>query len=306
MTNSKKINNGCINIFRFIQLLYDNEAYYDRVVAIYKNEIGSQSVNNLQVVLNKAVNSLKVFGIKVHKEKNKYQLNSSFYTAEYSLDDLKSISLIIKAIENFPNKKVKLAVEEMIKLLILRMSEDCKKKLNSLCSNYQFNFLYKSFKKQIEDCSNLCKSELMFNVKYNNKGEEIQRTGVAKDVIYTAKTAYLLMYDTDSRLNYQIPIPSILSIDPLSSKTKKMVGTQNVSYYLLGRLAHTYKPKENESVYATDLPDKIEVISKSEPINVLLPRLMRYQDKCIIKSPKYVKKLMLDLINETLVQYETD
>lgn len=300
----QKINNGCINIFRFLQLLYDDEAYYDDVVSIYKDDINEKSENNLQVVLNKVINAMKIFGIKVEKVKNKYELKNSLYTANYDVDDLKSISILIKAVENYPNKTIKKQADKILKLFTLRMSSDCLMKLNQLSTNYNFNFFYKPFKQQIEDCQELCKTELLFNIKYLYKGKEVQRQGIAKDVTFTAKTAYLQMYDTDNNLNFEIPIPNILDIKQQNSKNRKMIAPLHTTFYLKGRLAKTYKLKENEQLQEKECTeDKISILSKTEPLDVLLPRLMRYQDNCVVKGPQYVREEMLKMINDTLEQY---
>ena len=81
MTDSKneKINIGCLKIFKLLYLLYQDKAYYKDVVEIFKDEIEEKSPNNIQVILNKNMNALKVFGLKIQKENNKYKLCNSIY-----------------------------------------------------------------------------------------------------------------------------------------------------------------------------------------------------------------------------------
>ena len=74
---SLKLNDGCLKIFRLLNLLYEDKADYNSVVEIFKDDLNEQSTNNIQVVLNKYMNALKVFGIKLKKVKNKYKLQSS-------------------------------------------------------------------------------------------------------------------------------------------------------------------------------------------------------------------------------------
>ena len=103
---SLKLNDGCLKIFRLLNLLYEDKADYSSVVEIFKDDLHEQSTNNIQVVLNKYMNALKVFGIKLKKVKNKYKLQSSLYSMNYTLDDLKSISILIKSVKTFPDEQI--------------------------------------------------------------------------------------------------------------------------------------------------------------------------------------------------------
>ena len=76
MKSSKKLNEGCIKIFKLLTLLYEDKAEYNDVVEIFMDESYDQTPNNLQVNINKYFNTLKIFGIKVKKKKNKYKLLS--------------------------------------------------------------------------------------------------------------------------------------------------------------------------------------------------------------------------------------
>ena len=72
---NKKLNEGCLKIFKFIKLLYEDKAYYKDVTDIFRDEFNSQTNNNIQVCLNKYINALKVFGIKITKHRMLDRLN---------------------------------------------------------------------------------------------------------------------------------------------------------------------------------------------------------------------------------------
>ena len=128
--NNTKLNDGCIKIFKLLILLYEDKADYNSVVEIFKDDLSEQSTNNIQVVLNKYINTLKVFGIKIKKYKNKYTLQSSLYSMGYNIDDLKSISILINSTKNFPDTKITQDLNEFINSLTLRMNNEDKNKLN--------------------------------------------------------------------------------------------------------------------------------------------------------------------------------
>lgn len=308
--NGKKINVGCIKIFQFLQLLYEDEAEYSRVVEIFKDEISSKNAsnsNNIQVVINKYVNALKIFGIKIVKEKNKYKLLSSLYSMKLSSDDIKSISILMTSTENFPDKKSGNSVKEFLNKIELRMNNEDKNTLNSLIknSNYDFSFYYTDFREQINKCLELAEYGRIVNLVYLSKKKEKKIKCRVKEVIFESKTAYLLVYDMVARENVRIALPHIYSIDDSpASSIDVNEPTTTVVFRLKGRLAKTYHYRNGEKV--TQDGDEIVVVTRDEPIDLLLSRLMRYSTSCEIVSPKFIRARMLAMINDTLSNYEQE
>ena len=311
--NSKKLNAGCIKIFQFLQLLYEDEAEYGRVVEIFKDEVSvkNASSNNIQVVINKYVNALKIFGIKITKEKNKYKLLSSLYSMKLSVDDIKSMSILISSTENFPDKKSGSSVKEFLNKIELRMKNEDKNTLNSLIknSNYDFSFYYTDLREQINQCLELAEHNRTINLVYLNKKKEKKIKCNVKEVIFESKTAYLLVYDMVARENLQIALPHILSIDDSpASMMNAADSTTTVVFRLKGRLAKTYNYREGEKCTKEFTKDgeELVVVTRDEPVDLLLSRLMRYSTSCEIVSPKFIKEKMVALINDTLSNYDED
>lgn len=310
--NGKKLNAGCIKIFQFLRLLYDDEAYYSRVVEIFKDEVSSKNEpnsNNIQVVINKYVNALKIFGIKIVKEKNKYKLLSSLYSMELTSDDIKSISILLSSTENFPDKKLGGNVKDFINKIELRMNNEDKNTLNSLVknSNYDFSFYYTDLREQINQCIDLAEHNRIVNLVYINKKKEKQIKCRVKEVIFESKTVYLLVHDTLARENIQIALPNILSIDDTLANTMdtKEYNT-TVVFNLKGRLAKTYQLKPGEDSEPLANGDLKVTTHEGEPLEMLLSRLMRYSTSCEVTYPKFIKDKMIALINDTLSNYEED
>ena len=101
---NKKLNRGCLKIFQLLKLLYEDNADYDSVVKIFKDETEGQSANTIHVNLNKYFNTLKIFGIKIKKENNKFKLLSSLYSMNFTVEDLKAISILASSIDKFPEQ----------------------------------------------------------------------------------------------------------------------------------------------------------------------------------------------------------
>jgi len=311
--NNSKINNGCLNIFRFLKLLYDDKADYCSVYNIFKSDIidddskiqDEKKLNNLiQVIINKYINSLKVFGIKIKKEKHKYKLNSSLYSIEYTLKDIKALSILLSAGNNIPDENLNKDMKNLKENMLLRMNNSDKNTLNSLISDRDFSFFYTDLKAQIKQCKEYCSDNVILNLMYLHRNKEIRIKCKPKEITYDVKTPYLNVYDINKKENIEIALPNILSMEVMPNRTaSKIENTTTVVYKLKGRLAKIYKLKEGEKLGEAG-QDFITVINSGEPFDKLFARLMRYAELCEIISPKYIRAEMINLINETIKLYK--
>ncbi|MBR1424174.1 WYL domain-containing protein [bacterium] len=292
-----------MKIFKMLNLLYEDKAYYEDVVEIFKDEVDEKTVNHLQVVLNKTLNALRVFGIKVKKEGNKFRLDSSIYSIKFTPDDLKSLSILNDSAKNFPDDEVASDLKEVIHNILLRMDSDDRTAFDNYNSNYDFSFYHASLKKQIEECKKYCKQNHPLDIVYKNKGKEIRVKCSPKDVIYDSKMAYLEVCETIKNEKIIIALNNILSMMPLPCSSSPKEATSTVVYKLKNRLAKSYKPKDNEYIRDYNEDGSIIVVNKGEAFDQLLDRLMRYSYSCEIINPKTLRNRMIELINETLDNY---
>ena len=305
MTNPKneKINIGCLKIFKLLVLLYKDEAYYKDVVEIFKDELEEKSTNNIQVILNKNINVLRVFGIKIRKIKDKYKLCSNLYSMDFADEDIKAINLLINSVKNFPNKETQDNINTLVNDIMLRMSDANKIKLASLQDKYDFSFCYSSTKEQINKAEKLCKDHLYVSLIYikNNKNHECR--GEAKELIFGSKNVSIVIADIIKNEKYIIPLANIIQLKESPSITTNKELTTTVVYKLKNRLAKTYKIKSNEYSQGFDSEGSQTIVCKNEPFEQLLKRLMRYSYNCEIISPKFLREQMKELINEALNRY---
>lgn len=305
MAGKKKLHDSCLKIFQFIRLLYEDKAYYDDVVAIFKDEINEQSANNIQVTLNKYINTLKIFGMKIVKRNKKYELLNGLYFMDFTNDDLKSLSLLITSITNFPEENVASSVQSVTKEIQMRMNGEDKIALNNLNSKSKYNlsFYFSNIKDQIKQCESLCKSNLQAEITYQLNGKNFHCICNPIEVIYDSKTAYLKAYDTTKRQNLEIPIGNIIELQESHGIVKPIEISTTVVYRLSGRLAKTYRLKENEYSEGNDNDGYYTIINKNEPYDKLIKRLMRYGANCEIISPKFIREQMLQYIKDSINNY---
>lgn len=307
MANSnEKLNNGCLKIFKFLNLLYEDKAYYEDVINIFKDDINEQSDNNLQVVLNKHINTLRVFGMKISKQNNKYTLENSIFSMPLTNEDLKSISILSKAIENFPDEISKKNVDEFIKTIIKRINNDDKYTLTNYTNNYNFPFYYKDIKEQIEHCKTICKNKCLIEITYKKNKKILKTKCQPNELIYDTKTVYLSVYDTQKHNTLKIPIQNILNITEFHSRNLDKTICTTVVFRLKGKLAKVYRIRPHEYLRDNEPDGSIIIVNQDEPFDELITRLMRYRNLCEIISPKFMRDKMVETINETLEKYKEE
>lgn len=302
---NKKLNDGCLKIFKFIKLLYEDKANYKDVTDIFRDEFESQSNNNIQVCLNKYINTLKIFGIKIVKQKGKYKLLSSLYSMNFTIDDMKAMSLLLNSVQQLTDGNFALKISEFMDALEFRMNSEAKNIFNNLTnsSEYDFSFYYKDTKNQISECEKLCEQSHMVKLVYLYNGEEISLSCYPKEVIYDSKNAYLRVFDTRKNESQDIPVNKILSAQMTPKRFGQAHIAPTVVYKLKNRLAKTYKLKENEYFRDYDADGNLVVVNSNEPKDKLFKRLMRYSYDCEIVSPKYLRRQMRELIDKTIENY---
>ncbi len=305
-----KINDSSLKLFEFLKLLYEKNADYDNVINILKDDLkAGQTTNTIQVVLNKYINTLKVFGMNIIKENKKFKLLSSIYTMKFSLDDLKSINILSSTIKEFPDETLTEGVSEFLDNVTFRMNKEDKISYDNInqTHNYNFSFKYLELKEQIKQCQELCKNNQTLNIVYLKGTKEIHTKCTPKELIYDSKNVYFKLYDTQKKQNIEVSLFKILRIEVQPQIAKPNEMTHTVVYRLSGRLAKTYKLKpENEQMAAESPEGTLTVINRNESTNKLFQRLMRYGSNCEIISPKYAREEFKELINKTLNNYEEE
>jgi len=305
LKNSKiKLNSGCIKIFKFLSLLYEDKADYDAVCNIFKEDV-NQTDNNIQVVLNKYMNALKVFGIKIVKKKNKFVMESSLYSIPFELEDLKSINLLCDTCAAFPNSDAVDNLRKFLNNITIRMNKEDKAKMDAVFNNHDFSFYYSDLKTQIEQCEKVCKEHYIVDVVYIKNNKEHKSRCNPKEVVYDFRQAYLVAYDTQKNEKLEIPLHNIMSFVEQPQKSNPSELSTTVVFKLKGPLAKNYKLKENEYTLNFEKDGSQIVVNKDEPFEKLLSRLMRYGKNCEIISPKFLRNEMISMIDKMLNNYDS-
>lgn len=287
-------------------MLYEGEVDFKTVIDHFSDG-NYDGTSNTHVTLNKYLNALTIFGIKVKKKNNKYRMLSSLYKIKFTLEDLKSIALLKEAAEYMPDGKNKENLEKLISSIEIRYDEGAQSlaEIEDNTKNLHLDFAQAEMIEQIQKCEKYCqdnqKLEIIFT---NDKGEEINLLCSPLEQIYQKRKVGLKVLGNNGTRIYEIPFENIRSVKqlPLSASTQSIPTT--VVYKIKNRLAQNYKIRDWERCEKIEYDGSHIIVNKNEDLDQLLKRLMRYGRECEIISPKFLKEEMIERINETLSNYQ--
>lgn len=293
-------------MFQFLKLLTQGPVDFNVVLDIFSDET-TEGKSNPHVALNKYLNTLKIFGIKVQKKQNKYYLLSSPYKINLNADDLTSLNIIKNTLELLPNGKHKKNIETFIKNLEIRFSEETQataKAINST-QNLDYTFNFSELKEQIKQCEEYCQQNHKLEITYTDiKGKLNHIICSPVELKYQKRKICICVNIQNEGRIVEIPIDNIKSINQLPSTNNNQITTTTITFKLKNRLAQNYKLREWERIEKFEPNGDIIVVNKNEDQDLLLRRLMRYGNSCVILYPKFIKERMLELINKTLENYK--
>lgn len=301
---SEKYNDSCIKLFEFIKMLYNDTAEFKKVIDLFSDG-KYDGTSNTHVTLNKYLNALKIFGIRVKKIKHKYKMLSPLYKISFNNEDLRSINKLKDAESLLPEGLTKQNFDNFINELEIRYDENTQnlKRNSENLKNLNFDFYYSSPEEQIKLCEKYCQDNMKLEIIYNDD-EEINIICSPIETVYLKRRIYLKVLGNSGSRIYEIPLDNIKSIKQLPSSSGTASIPSTVVYRIKNRLAKNYKMKEWEHLDKIESDGNKIIINKNEDFNILLKRLMKYGTECELISPRFLREEMINLINKTLSNYQ--
>ncbi len=300
----EKYNDSCVKMFQFLQMLTEDRADYDSVIELFSNS--KEGKNNPNVTLNKYLNTLKIFGLKIKKHNKKYHLLNPLFKLDLTKHELETIKLLTEFMEVFPNGKNKKNFTGLLEKVSALIPDSEKSKIQTTESDtdYSFKFYFSEYKKLLEECEQYCIEKQQLKISYRNEeNNENTITATPQEVKYFKRKICFSVFNTSTREICDIPINEITKIIQLPTKSGEAYLSMTVVFKLKSRLAKTYKLKDGETSKGYDEAGHLIIVNKNEDHGELLKRLMRYGTECEVISPKSFKIKMKNLIRNTLENY---
>ena len=301
-----KFNDSCVKMFNLLGLLSNGTADFADVIELFRDDEGKLTQKS-NVTLNKYMNTLKIFGIEVKKNKNKYYLMKMPFSINLDEDGLYAVALMNSAMSYMPNGKNKTSIKQFINNLQKRYDYSTKKLdlVVSQMRNYDLSFYFTKFEKQIEKCEQYCQDGLKLDIKYYSKMDDTDYDilCVPLEVKYQKDNVCFCVYCPLKGQILDLPMGAIKHIKQLSSKADGSKYCTTVVFKIKGDLIKRYKLREHEYSNGIDEDGYMTIVNSGEDFSSLVTRLFKYDKDCIVVSPKYLKNQLIKNIDKTLKNY---
>ena len=281
---SNKKNISSMQVLKTLQVLLQGNYTMQELVSILNENENEPLFNNS--VISKYINTCRYCGIDIPKIHNKYFVASMPFGLELDVKDTDLLERLqniirqemskknnkifdgfIEKINRFSNKKIS-RVEKATYQISVEMFE------RAIKEKRKIRLMFKN--KAIWDCIPLNIAE--------NKG---------KNFFHVLANGHEKMVDTER----------VSGIEVLSDKFVKNYSEQVVVFELKTPLAQRYSLRENERLIKPFDGQSITVSNHGEGKEILLFRLLRYDDKCEIINPKIYREEMKEIIDSALRNY---
>lgn len=305
MKTFKKIGDASVRVLETLKFLYKNSASIQDIICYFEKLDPNNRIYTNEVIL-KYINTLKVFGLRFVKEKDKYTLLNTPNQLNFNENELKAIYLIEKFSELLPEERVKAEIGAFLQELEKKFNDNTKLLSHNVSKPDfpSFEFDYGKYAQQIKEYEKYCIDGQRLKITYKNQNRnEVSAMVEPNEIKYIGNDVYFSIYNPISAQIQDISFNSISKVEQLPLKSNPTHMTSSVTFQLKDRLAKGYKFHDGEELIQKKADGSIIVLNRKEDRVLLLKRLMRYGENCEVISPQILREEMKQLIKSTLSNY---
>ena len=302
----KKKNDTSIRVLQTLMLLSKKSASIQDIIRHFEKIDPQNRVYTNEVIL-KYINTLKVFGFRFEKEKDKHVLLNVPPRFNFNENELFGLNLLKKFINLFPEDEMKTKTLEFLNDVEHHFGDETSLRMQYIkkpsIKNLQFN--YNKNQEKIKELEKYCIDGQKVKILHQKDWQyEIAIIAEPKEINYINNNVYFSVYNPISAEFQDIKIEDIIKVEQLPQKSNSITLPASATFRLKDRLAKAYKLKEDERLLNTDADGSVIIINQKEDRTMLLKRLMRYGENCEVLSPKILREEMRQLIKSTISNYE--
>ena len=281
---SLKKNLSSTQVLKTLKLLMNND--YSMVDLIDKmNENEEEPIFN-NSVLSKYINTCRQCGIDIPKINNKYFLTK----LPFGLDFTDEESELLENLKNKITEEMSINSQKNFQVFIDKLNRFANKKITRV-ENRNYVLSFEIFEKAL---NNRRKVILIFKNRYELVGIPITISKEKGKVFFHVFCKNKIrMIDAGRLSGIQISNENFIGY----------MTEQNVIYTLKGKLAKRYELRPEEQLLRTSDDGSITISNKCYNTEMLISRLLRYDDLCEVVAPDSVKEQMKTAIDDTLKNY---
>ena len=280
---SLKRNISSIQVLKTFLTLLEGNYSMNELIKILNKSTPKENFNNS--VISKYINTCRYIGIKIHKINNKYYVASIPFGLDLSVVDID----FLKNIQNIIKRDMTAKNLFTFNNFLEKISRYSNKQIAKI-DKEEYSLSFELFERAV---AKKRKVKLIFKNRDELECIPLSITQYGKKSFFNVYNKRIRNIDT-SRLS-GIKFSDVSYIDPID-------GNQVAVFNLKGPLAKRYEARDNETINHNN-DGTITVTNKNENKDLLLSRLLRYQDLCEIIQPKIYREELKHIIECTLNNY---
>ena len=279
----QKKNLSSIQVLKTLNVLLEGNYTMAEILEKLNSKENEPVFNNSTV--SKYINTCRFCGIDIIKVHNKYHVIK--FPFGLMLDD-EEVGLIQTLKEAVTDEMPKKSCQEF-QALVDKLNRCANKKITRVEKN-QYNTIFEAFEKAI---NNRKKVRLLFK-------NRIELVGIPVTILREKGKTFFKVF-CKNRLR-MIDISRLSAVHITEESFIGYMDEQSVVYNLKGNLAKRYEIREDEKILNSS-GGVITITNNSKNLDMLISRLMRYDNLCEIVAPADARQEIKTIIEDTLKNY---
>lgn len=281
---SQKKNLSSMQVIKTLQVLLEGNFTMSELIEKLNQNEKEPVFNNS--VISKYINTCRFCGIEIPKIHNKYFVTSMPFGLELTNIDINLLESMQNLVKNEMTKKY----NKLFNSFIEKLNRYSNKKIARV-EKATYQLTSELFENAVADRR---KIQLLF------KNRVIMECIPIKITEVKGKTYFNVFYKNRERM---IDSARVSGLEVMKQKFLQNFNDESVIFLIRDDLAARYDLRENEQYTKTDRIGWKAISNRGENKEVLLSRLLRYDDKCEIISPKTYRDEMKQILNSALSNY---
>lgn len=281
---SQKKNLSSMQVIKTLQVLLEGNFTMSELIEKLNQNEEEPVFNNS--VISKYINTCRFCGIEIPKIHNKYFVTSMPFGLELTNIDINLLESMQNLVKNEMTKKY----NKLFNSFIEKLNRYSNKKIARV-EKATYQLTSELFENAVADRR---KIQLLF------KNRVIMECIPIKITEVKGKTYFNVFYKNRERM---IDSARVSGLEVMKQKFLQNFNDESVIFLIRDDLAARYDLRENEQYTKTDRIGWKAISNCGENKEVLLSRLLRYDDKCEIISPKTYRDEMKQILDSALSNY---
>ena len=281
---SQKKNLSSMQVIKTLQVLLEGNFTMSELIEKLNQNEEEPVFNNS--VISKYINTCRYCGIEIPKIHNKYFVTSMPFGLELTNTDIN----LLESMQNLVKNEMTSKYNKLFNSFVEKLNRYSNKKIARV-EKATYQLTSELFENAVTDKR---KIQLML------KNRVIMECIPIKITEVKGKTYFNVFYKNRERM---IDSARVSGLEVMKQKFLQNFNDESVIFLIRDDLAARYDLRENEQYTKTDRIGWKAISNRGENKEVLLSRLLRYDDKCEIISPKTYRDEMKQILNDTLSNY---